>query len=236
MKTPSKRQQQLKQFIQSLGLADFDLINWNDLDLALTHPSFSPIHNYEQLEFVGDAVVRLVSSEILMEHYGQETVGEFAALRSVMVSDRTLADFAIKIDLEPYLLQSETAARDKKSQVSRLANSFEGLLGALYLSTHNMNLIRSWLDTLLIKKAAEIYRDPARQNYKDALQEWTQAYHKCLPHYKVEEVKQPVPENGRFRAEVWLKDKSLGKGKGRSKKAAEQAAAKSAFLSVQPSK
>ncbi|MGK7943919.1 MAG: ribonuclease III domain-containing protein, partial [Microcystaceae cyanobacterium] len=124
MKTPSKRQQQLKQFIQSLGLADFDLINWNDLDLALTHPSFSPIHNYEQLEFVGDAVVRLVSSEILMEHYGQETVGEFAALRSVMVSDRTLADFAIKIDLEPYLLQSETAARDKKSQVSRLANSF----------------------------------------------------------------------------------------------------------------
>jgi ribonuclease-3 len=210
MRKDPKRHQQLKQFIHSLGLVDLYLINWDNLNLALTHPSFSPDYNYEQLEFIGDAVIRLVASEILMEHYAQETVGEFTALRSVMVSDRTLADFADYINLESYLLQSETAARDKKGRVSRLANSFEGLLGALYLSTHNMNLIRCWLDQFLIDKAAETYQDPARQNYKDALQEWTQAHHKCLPYYKVEEVKPLVSENARFRAEVWLKDNQLG--------------------------
>ncbi|MGK7930083.1 MAG: ribonuclease III [Microcystaceae cyanobacterium] len=235
MKKDSNRHPQLKQLMKSLGLVDLRLINWHDLDLALTHPSFSATRNYEQLEFIGDAVIRLVASEILMEYYGQETVGEFAALRSVMVSDRTLADFADHINLEPYLLQSETASKDKRGRVSRLANSFEGLLGALYLSTHNMDLIRCWLDQLLLDKAAEIYQDPARQNYKDALQEWTQAYHKCLPHYKVEEVHPFVSEETRFSAEVWLKEKCLGNGQGRSKKAAEQAAAKTAFLSIQPS-
>jgi ribonuclease-3 len=227
-----KRRKQLEQFIRQLGLENLSLINWDSLNLALTHPSFSATDNYEQLEFVGDAVIRLVATEILMEYYTQEKVGEFAALRSGMVSDRTLADFAEKVNLEEYLLQSDSAAKDKASLVSRLANSFEGVLGSLYLSTHNMSLIRPWLDPFLIDKAAEIYQDPARQNYKDALQEWTQEHHKCLPQYQVKEIKPILKEDERFQAEVFLKEQLLGTGNGRSKKMAEQAAAKEAFLSL----
>ena len=78
--------------------------------------------------------------------------------------------------------------------------------------------------------------DPARENYKDALQEWTQGKYKILPEYKVSENSKPSTIKHRFVAEVWLRDRFLGKGLGRSKKAAEQAAAKEAFFAVNSEK
>jgi ribonuclease III len=134
--------------------------------------------------------------------------------------------------LERYLIISNNALADKAGKVSRLADTFEAVLGALYLSTQTMALIRCWLDPLLQDKATEIRQDPARQNYKDALQEWSQAQYKLLPEYRVKEVVKVDNTEERFTAEVWLKDRKLGTGMGRSKKAAEQAAAKEAFLLV----
>lgn len=227
-----RRSRKLKQLIRKLGLNDRSPINWSLLDLALTHPSISKDANYQQLEFVGDAVVRLLASEILLETYPQENVGEFAAIRSILVSDRVLAELAEFYSLELYLAVSHSAAADLAGRTSRLADAFEALLGALYLSTHTMSLIRPWLEFSLKQKAAKIRQDPARQNYKDALQEWTQAYHKILPEYRVREDRETKIQQERFIAEVWLQNRCLGKGKGRSKKSAEQAAAKVAFLSV----
>lgn len=225
-----RREKQLKTFVQKLGLPETAPVDWSLLDLALTHPSISREKNYEQLEFVGDSVVRLAAAEVLLETYPDEQVGEFAALRSMMVSDRTLAEFADSYGLERYLLAASSVNLDRAGRVSRLADAFEAVLGALYLSTRTMGLIRVWLDEALKEKAAEIRRDPARQNYKDALQEWTQAKFKRLPEYRVTET--ATKDGERFNAEVWLNDERLGTGRGRSKKAAEQAAAKSAFLAV----
>jgi len=225
-----RRKKQLVILIQKLGLPENKAIDWSLLDIALTHPSFSKNINYEQLEFVGDAVVRLAAAEVLLETYPDSAVGEFAALRSMMVSDRTLADFADRYNLERYLLISNSAASDQLGRISRLADAFEALLGALYLSTHTMELVRPWLDEHLLEKAVEIRQDPARQNYKDALQEWTQAHYKQLPVYCVQEILPPTLEQERFLAEVWLNEERLGTGTGQSKKAAEQAAAKEAFL------
>ncbi len=227
-----RRQKQLHQFIQKLGLPEQAPVQWTLLDKALTHPSISAEANYEQLEFVGDAVVRLASSELLFETYPNSPVGEFAAIRSVLVSDRTLAQFAQIYGLERYLLVSSSAASDKAGETSRLADAFEAVLGALYLSTHTLQLIRPWLDPHLQKLADEIRQDPARQNYKDALQEWTQAHYKILPQYRLKETSLVHGDAHRFTAEVWLQDRRLGEGTGRSKKAAEQAAAKEAFLQV----
>lgn len=227
-----RRNKQLQTFLQKLGLPETASVNWSLLDLALTHPTLSREKNYQQLEFVGDAVVRLAAAEVLLETYPDESVGEFASLRSMMVSDRTLAEFAENYGLERYLLISSSAAADKAGRVSRLADAFEAVLGALYLSTQTMSLVRPWLDDLLKEKAAEIRLDPARQNYKDALQEWTQARYKMLPKYRVQEIMITNDEQERFIAEVWLQDKKLGIGKGRSKKSAEQAAAKDAYLSL----
>ncbi|MGP0128478.1 MAG: ribonuclease III [cyanobacterium endosymbiont of Rhopalodia musculus] len=226
-----RRNKQLRMLMQKLGLSDTSQINWSWLDLALTHPTISREKNYQQLEFVGDSVVRLAAAEILLEIYPNESVGEFAALRSVMVSDRTLAQFAESFGLERYLLMADHVVKDEAGRISRLADAFEAVLGALYLSTQTMSLVRPWLDDLLKAKAEEIRQDPARQNYKDALQEWTQAQYKLLPEYRVKKQLNSIPTSQpSFLAEVWLVDRKLGSGQGRSKKMAEQAAAQEAFF------
>ena len=227
-----RRKKQLQKLIQKLGLSATAKIDWSLLHLALTHPSFSATHNYEQLEFVGDSVVRLISAELLLETYPQEPVGEFAAIRSIVVSDRVLASLAESYGIESYLLIGTNATGNPIGRQSWLADAFEALLGALYLSTHNMDLIRPWLDEALKAEASKVRSDPARQNYKDALQEWTQGKYKTLPEYRVQENKHFSVPGDRFTAEVWLNNRCLGKGKGRSKKASQQAAAKQAFLSI----
>jgi ribonuclease-3 len=117
-----------------------------------------------------------------------------------------------------------------------LADAFEAILGALYLSTHNMELVRPWLDKALLDQAKEVRNDPARLNYKDALQEWTQGHHQVLPIYRVIENPNFQTAQTRFIAEVWLRDRLIAKGLGGSKKRAEQAAAKAAFLSLNDEK
>ena len=237
-----RRQKQLTQFLLKLGLSDITSVDLALMDLALTHPSISRTANYEQLEFVGDSVIRLITAELLLEIYPQEPVGEFAAVRSILVSDRILAEMAESFGLEPYLLIGSNATGNLVGRQSWLADALEAVLGALYLSTHNMDLIRPWLDQALKSRATEVFNDPARFNYKDALQEWTQRKYKILPEYRVSENKdfnldkdaQKDTANiaKRFIAEVWLQDRCLGSGLGRSKKASQQAAAKVAFLTV----
>ncbi|MBW4576113.1 MAG: ribonuclease III [Aphanothece sp. CMT-3BRIN-NPC111] len=225
-----RRQKQLEKLIQKLGLPEQASVKWPLLDLALTHATISPTANYEQLEFIGDSVVRLAASEFLWETYPDWSVGDFSAIRKVLVSDRTLAQLANIYGLERYLLVSGSAAGDTAGQTSRLADAFEAVLGALYLSTHTLELVRPWLDPHFQQLSTEIRQDPARLNYKDALQEWTQAHYKVLPEYRVQETSQIHGDAHRFTAEVWLQGQRWSQGTGHSKKAAEQAAAKDAFL------
>lgn len=236
-----RRQKQLKQFLLKLGLPATAPVDLSLLDLALTHPSINRHANYEQLEFVGDSVIRLIAAELLLETYPQEPVGEFAAVRSIVVSDRVLAEFAKSFGLEPYLLIGRNVSTNPVCIQSWLADAFEAVLGALYLSTHNMDLIRPWLDGALKARSIDVLNDPARFNYKDALQEWTQREYKILPEYRVvknanfhpAKVVESKPETHLFAAEVWLKGNCLGSGSGRSKKASQQAAARNAFEALQ---
>lgn len=227
-----RRQKQLQSLVQKLGISAPAPIQWRLLDLALTHPSVSAQANYEQLEFVGDAVVRLVAAEVLWETYPECPVGEFAAIRSVLVSDRILAMLAQEYGLALYLLVSGSAISDRAGEDSRLADAFEAVIGALYLSTHTLELVRPWLDPHFKLLATQIRSDPARHNYKAALQEWTQARFKVLPEYQVEEINRRGSVRERFTAKVWLQGRELGQGTGRSIKAAEQAAAQAAFLAL----
>jgi ribonuclease-3 len=226
-----RRQKQLESLVQKLGLSTDAPIAWELLDQALTHATASSDANYEQLEFVGDAVIRLMAAEFLWTHYAQLPVGEFAAIRSILVSDRSLARLAAIYNLDSYLQAAKSLLRDTGAEESRLADSFEAVLGALYLSTHNFSLISPWITPYLQQLVDEIRSDPARQNYKAALQEWTQGQYKLLPEYRVAETS-PLNESDRFHASVWLQGTCLGEGKGRSMKAAEQAAAQVAFLAL----
>lgn len=199
------------------------------LQLAMVDISSSAERNNEKLEFLGDAALRLAAAEFLMEVYPDMPLGEMSAVRSQIVSDRTLATLAKHYHLSRYLILSKSAAGDKAGENSRLADTFEALLGVLYLSAGNLSLIRPWLDPHFAQLTQNLRTDPARQNYKAALQELTQSKYKSLPTYKVEEISQVHGDEERFQAEVWFQDKQWGAGKGRSMKMAQQAAAKEAF-------
>ena len=113
-----------------------------------------------------------------------------------------------------------------------MADTFEAVLGALYLSAANLSLIRPWLDAHFERLTRILQTDPARQNYKAALQELTQSHYKALPVYKATEISQIHGDEERFHAEAWFQDRRLGEGKGRSIKLAEQAAAKVALITL----
>lgn len=224
------RQRQLQKLLLRLGLSETAPVKWKLVDLALTHPSFDRTANYEQLEFLGDAVLKLVLADLLWQHEPQGTVGEWTAIRAILVSDRTLAEIAQSYGFERFLLIGPNAARDHKGLESRLADALEALLGAFYLSTEDLSLIRPWLHPHFQRRAAIVKADPAYFNYKAALQEWTQAQYKTLPEYRTEEIKATPTE--RFQSEVWLQGQCLATGTGRSIKAAEKAAAEIAFRAL----
>ena len=232
----SIRQDQLERLVQKLGLEiDRDKycpLRWDLLDRALCHPSAHPVEHYEHLEFLGDGVIRLAAAQFLTETYPDLPVGELAAVRSVLVSDRTLTEIATVYSLDRYILVISAVKQDELGVSRRLAEGLEALLGALYLSTQDLSLIRSWLDGHFQDLAQTVLADPARNNYKAALQEWTQAHFQALPEYRVKErCTQPGAEN-RFEAEVWFQNRLLGQGQGRSIKLAEQNAAQEAFLRI----
>jgi ribonuclease III len=227
----NQRQKYLQTLLLRLGLPENTEVKWDLLDIALTHPTMgSP--NYEQLEFIGDSVVRLAASEFLWEAYPDSSVGDFSAVRKILVSDRVLAQLSENYGFDRYLLLAASAAGDVSGRVSRMADAFESVLGALYLSTNNLTLVRPWLDPHFQQMTKEILEDPARQNYKDALQELTQARYKALPQYQVQETPDNDLPEQRFTAEVVVQGQIWGSGIGPSKKAAQQAAAKTAFTAL----
>jgi ribonuclease-3 len=227
------RQKQLEQFLQRLGLSLADPVRLDLLDLALTHPTASLEANYERLEFVGDAVVKLAAGEFLFVRYPNAPEGELSAIRSMLVSDRTLAEIAQSYGFERFLLVGGSARGNQAGQQTRLASALEAVLAALFLSSQDLSLIHPWLDGHLAHHSDIIRHDPTFKNYKGALQILTQERYQTRPDYRVIEIGQTYGDRERFEAEVWLAGKKWGQGRGKSKKAAEQAAAERAFLELQ---
>jgi ribonuclease III len=227
------RQEALETFVRRLNLDATDPIDWRLLDQALLHPSWinrsqKADENNDRLEFLGDSVVRLLVSEFLFETYAEQNSGELTAVRAVLVSDQTFSDLGEQYGLDQFLVIGASA--DGGGRASRLADCFEAVLGALYLSTGDFSLIRPWLLPVVKKMTQEILNDPTRGNYKAALQELTQAKNTELPEYRL--LEQSDEGKPVFISEVWFWGKCWGQGEGPSKKKAEQAAAKEAYLRI----
>lgn len=234
MEADPRRRQELAALIANLGISESASIRWDLLHQALVDISRSADHNNEVLEFLGDAALRLAAAEFLQETQAHMSVGDMAAVRSQLVSDRTLAILARDHNFDRYLQISSSAAGDRAGRSSRLADAFEAVLGALYLSTHDLSMIRPWLDIHFERLTHTIKNDPARQNYKAALQELTQAHSKQLPNYTVSEISQSHGDPERFYAQVEYQGKLWGDGKGPSIKQAEQRAAQEAYQQLEP--
>lgn len=222
---PSRRQGQLQGCAQALGLPTDLSLNWSRLDQALTHRSVDAVYNYEQLELLGDAVLRLAATECLQESLPEASVGELSAVRSVLISDRCLAQLAQDLGMAPYLLVGPGLT----VQPTHLADALEAVVAVLYLETHTLDPVRRWLDKSLMQLATTVQQDPARQNYKAALQELTQAHSKALPQYRTAEQQAIDGDPQRYQSTVWFRETCWGSGYGPTKKQAEQAAAAAAY-------
>jgi ribonuclease-3 len=229
--TPDRRAQ-LIAFLESLGLdpGGRDLAPINE---ALTHTSAGLAINHERLEFLGDAVLRLAASEFLQRHHPEQSVGQRAALRAQLVSDRWLAELGLQCGIAKVLTIGAMAAGDRTGRATLRAEACEALIGALYDCWGGANgglaPVHLWLTPHWHRAAATFAANPDLHNWKSALQEWSQGEGRGLPDYSSREVSTTHGDQRRFHCSVAVEEQTLGEGWGRSRRQAEQEAARMAL-------
>jgi ribonuclease-3 len=200
--------------------------------LALTHRSYAFENdlsaNNERLEFLGDAVLGIVVTDMAFREFPDMPEGELAKLRSAMVNMGALADVARDIGLGRFVLlgkgEEMSGGRDKSSI---LADALEALLGAIYLD-RGLDAARKLIERLFRPRMIAYVRGEGERDYKTILQELASADLHSVPEYRIRE-RGPDHEK-EFTATVFLAGQEWGVGMGRSKKEAEQQAAHEAYL------
>lgn len=205
------------------------------LRLALTHRSVSaedPGRNdNERLEFLGDAVLQLIVTDLLYESYPHLSEGQMAKVRAAVVSRGALSEIARHLEIGDHIeLAASEDATGGRGKDSILADAVEAVIGAIYLDggiePAGDMVLRFWAD-----RVAERAKQPGVKDYKTRLQELT-ARDGLRPVYEVEG---SGPDHDRhFVAVVSVNGSERGRGEGRSKKQAEQAAAEQALESLSP--
>ena len=228
-----QRSEALRQFCQQLGL---NMATCPDesrtlalVNEALTHTSAGLQVNHEQLEFLGDAVLRLAASEYIEQHHGQLPVGDRSALRAQLVSDRWLAALGAEINLEAVQQIGAKAKGDAAGRATLQAEATEALIGAIYQGWGSLEPVHHWLTPHWQRTSAAVLADPHKGNAKSALQEWSQARKLGLPSYRSAEISQNHGDPRRFHCQVELQGRSLAEGWGGSRREAEQKAAQAAL-------
>lgn len=207
-------------------LESFDIKIKNEALLltALTHTSYSNEHsssNYERLEFLGDAVLELITSEYFFLHTSYNE-GEMSKIRASYVCEEALFHYAKDIELEKYIRVGHGQEKNINSTI--IADVFESLLAVIYLECGLETVKKFVLDRILpyIKKKIQFIHD-----YKSLLQEMVQTDKRSLEYVLVNE-SGPAHEK-LFTVEIHIDNMIYGKGSGKSKKEAEQNAAKDAY-------
>ena len=212
-------------------------VHFKDLDLlhqAFIHSSYtnenadSILLDNERLEFLGDSLLGFTVAEMLYREFPQLTEGELTEIRISLVRQETLAQLATELKLGDYLqLGKGEETTGGRKRLTNLADAFEALIGAIYLDQGIIIAQNFILDQLGVN-INKIRNEGIGHNYKALLQEYTQAKYKQLPTYKTVEASGPA-HNRYFIITVSLDNMVLGKGSGKTKKAAEMEAAQSAW-------
>jgi ribonuclease-3 len=240
--TPQRRRTLLA-FLETLGLegiagqAAVDPAALATIEEALTHSSTGLPRHHDRLEFLGDAVLRLAAADHLLRHHPELGVGDTSSLRAQLVSDRWLSELAATIALEPMLRLGPVAANDRAGRATVLAECCEALVGAVYTvggaERGGLEAVQHWLAPHWRASTAELLADPTRHNWKSALQEWSQAGGLGLPVYSCRERSRVHGDPERFECTVSAAE-LRGTGRGRSRREAEQQAARDALARRDP--
>ena len=199
---------------------------------ALTHPSYNGEVNtkhqdYEKLEFMGDAVLGYVTADLVYKNRPEMSEGNLTKLRSVLVSTKPLAAYARRIKLDEYVRIGHSITQSQVKESDKiLENVFESLVGAIYLDA-GLNSAYRFIKKVLLTDIISYDADNLT-DYKTKLQEEIQAEHRDAVQYVT--VSQSGPAHDRtFTVQVRYNDIVLGTGTGKSKKKAEEIAAKDAL-------
>lgn len=201
--------------------------NQDLLKIALTHRSYSCEHSLkycnERMEFLGDSILSAIVCEYLYKKYSKNNEGKLSQIKAQIVSSKNLSKWAKKIKLDKFVLVSKSEEQNlARKRENLLCDSFEAVIGAIYLDSDFDNVSKIINTFLQSQKNLNII------DYKTTLQEVVQAKFQTLPEYKV--IKEFGPDHDKtFEIAVYIKNKFFGKGKGNSKKHAQQVSAKQAL-------
>lgn len=228
---PKEEIEHLSRLEQVLG---YTFWNLERLKRSLTHKSYSnelrleDLKHNERLEFLGDAVLELVISDLLIRHFPKSREGLMSKIRASLVNEEALAKRARQIDLGKYLFlgkgEEQGEGREKNSLLS---DALEALLGAIYLDS-NLKITykiikRFFLEELLLASTEDISRD-----FKTKLQEEAQNRFRVVPEYRL--IDEIGPDHDKiFEIHLFINEQKISEGRGKSKKQAEQKAAEQAL-------
>jgi len=203
------------------------------LEQALVHSSYANENpalaaSNERLEFLGDAILGLIIAQELYRRLPRSGEGEMTELRSWLVRRDALSRLAQAVNLGSYLyLGKGEEASGGRSKPANLADALEAVIAAIFLD-RGFNETRDFILKLMGKELDTAISQGVKADYKSQLQELIQARHQPAPTYQVIEAMGPDHDR-RFTVVVRMGDTTLGRGEGKSKKAAEEDAARSAL-------
>jgi len=217
----------LTELIQRLGVKFRDK---SLLDIALLHRSYSTEHQIhkdnERLEFLGDSILNACVSEILYKMFPEKNEGELTKIRSRLVSRSALKKWGESIGLGEFIMLSDTMKQNMLRRHTHIVdNAMEAIIGAVYLD-RGYDVVYEFVRQYMEKQDFHRVVD-----FKSKLQEITVAETGEFPEYRTVS-EEGLPHQKEFTVVVLVKGKVMGKGKGRSKKSAQQIAAEKAFKKI----
>jgi ribonuclease-3 len=224
-----ERKKELRAFLKSAGIKfkNLGLLNQSFVHRSVANESGRRTNN-ERLEFLGDAVLGAVCATVLYRRFGEKSEGELAKIKSVVVSEDILSALARELQIDELLIlgkgEDHSGGRRKKAI---LADALEALFGALYLDS-GFVVAFSFVERCIGPEISRVVEKDYHLDHKSLLQELCQRRFRDYPLYRL--ISRSGPEHERlFRMEVQAGGRVYGPGLGRSKKAAEQEAARLAL-------
>ncbi len=212
-------------------------VTFNNKDLlrqALTHRSYlnenpgARLQHNERLEFLGDAVIELVVTEVLYGLYPEKPEGELTSFRAALVNAKMLFDVASDLNLNDFLLLSRGEAKDTgRARQYILANAFEAVVGALYLD-QGYDAVKAFLNKCLLPRLELVVAERLYKDSKSVFQEEAQERVSITPTYEV--LKEWGPDHDKhFIVGIYLGKELVAQGEGQSKQTAQEEAARNAL-------
>lgn len=205
------------------------------LKQALTHRSYinehidEDIEDNERLEYLGDAILDFLTADMLFRRFPNMPEGELTRLRAALVRTESLAQLASEYHVgEAMFIGKGEANTGGREREQNLCGAFEALIGAMFID-QGLDVVKGFVLPRLTELQKDVMDAAIRKDPRSQFQEWAQAIHSITPGYRVISTDGPEHQK-RFTVAVYLDDELIAEGQGKSKRAAAQAAARSALI------